>query len=258
MNIETYIPTELLKPFIKGYRIIQSKGGLVNTVLPDTSLAASFRFKGQVNYIEGNGLKDLPSSAISGLRKSARIIKYSQDTGTLIILFSEMGAAAFFKNSLHELFEQSVSIDNFISRPELSIVEEKLATAQNNMQRIAIIEQFLLSKLYNAKPDILISTALQKIHSSSGVIKVKELANELFISQDAFEKRFRKIVGSSPKQFSSIIRMRSAIQNMKPKQTFTRVAFDAGYFDQSHFNKDFKSFTGQTPSDFFESSPSFW
>jgi AraC-like DNA-binding protein len=257
MNIDVYIPTELLKPFIKGYRIIESQDELVNRVLPDTSLAIAFRYKGQVNYLTDNKNNNVPISAISGLRKSVRLINYSKDTATIIVLFKEAGATAFFKEPLHELFEESVSLDNFIQHRKISIIEEQLAEAQNNNQRIAIIEQFLLSILSGLKPDNLISAAIQKIYLTKGIIQIKELANTLYISHDAFEKRFRRTVGTTPKQFSSIIRMKSIISTRPKSQTLTNIAFDAGYFDQPHFNKNFKLFTGLTPTDFFKSS-SFW
>ena len=257
MNIEAHIPSELLIPFIKTYLIIESQKELVNRVLPDTSLAIAFRFKGQVNYITEANANPLPSSVISGLRKSVRLINYLKDTSTILVLFKETGASAFFKEPLHELFEESVSLDNFIARHQISIIEERLAEAKNNNQRVAIIESFLLSKLYNYNPDKLISDAIQKIHSTNGIVKIKKLIDTFYISQDAFEKRFRKIVGTSPKQFASIIRMRSIINLKRPSQTPIDMAFDGEYFDQSHFNKDFKLYTGQTPTEFFK-APSFW
>jgi len=182
MNMDVYIPTELLKPFIKGYRIIESQDELVNRVLPDTSLAIALRYKGQVNYLTDNKNSNVPISAISGLRKSVRLINYSKDTATIIVLFKEAGATAFFKEPLHELFEESVSLDNFIQHRKISIIEEQLAEAQNNNQRIAIIEQFLLSILSGLKPDNLISAAIQKIYLTKGIIQIKELANTLYIS----------------------------------------------------------------------------
>lgn len=257
MNIESHTPTDLLSPFIKTYLIIESQDELINRVLPDTSLALAFRYKGQVNYITGNFLNSLPTSVISGLRTSVRLINYSKDTTTIIILFKEAGAAAFFKEPLHELFEESISLDNFISHRKISIIEEQLAEAQNNNQRIAFVEQFLLSKLSNQGPDKLIYAAIQKIYAAKGIVRIKELAGTLYISHDAFEKRFRKTVGTSPKRFSSIVRMKSIIKQRQQSQTLTDIAFDAGYFDQPHFNKDFKLFTGQTPTDFFK-SPLFW
>jgi AraC-like DNA-binding protein len=209
MKIDTHIPSELLRPFVKVYLIIESQDELVNRVLPDTSLVIAFRYKGQVNYVTDNLRTGIPTAVVSGLRKSVRLINYTKDAGNVLVIFKEAGATAFFKEPLHELFETSISLDNFIPRRETAILEEQLASAQNNGQRIAIVEQFLLSKLYDTRPDSLISMAIQKIHTTKGVIKIRELADTLYISHDAFEKRFRKKAGTSPKQFASIVRMKS-------------------------------------------------
>lgn len=257
MNITDYLPSEFLRPFIKTYKIIESNEELVNRVLPNTSLAIAFRFRGQINYITGHTKDRLPASAISGLRKSVRLINYLKDTSTIIVLFKDAGAQAFFKEPLHELFEESVPLENFIKKQELLVIEERLAEAQTNDERIDTIEQFFLTKLKYFKPDNLVSTALQKVYLTGGNIKIKELADSLYISTDAFEKRFRKSVGTSPKQFSSIVRLQSIIKYGRKSQHLTGLALDAGYFDQAHFNKDFKLFTGQTPTDFFKSS-SYW
>ena len=257
MKIVDFIPTEQLKPFVRTYRIIESQDELVNRVLPNTSLAIAFRCKGNVNYIRENRYDNLPISTISGIRKSVRLINYSEQTATIVILFKEAGAKAFFKEPLHELFEESVSLDNFIPQKKIAIIEELLAEAKTNNQKIAIIEQFLLSRLHDYKPDKLISAAIAIIQSKKGVIKIKELADTLYISQDAFEKRFRKTIGSSPKQFCYVVRIKSIIDQKQDNQNLIDLAFDAGYFDQPHFNKDFKLFTGQTPSEFFK-FPSFW
>lgn len=257
MNSEIHIPTGLLKPFIKTYLIIESPEELVNRILPDTSLSIAFRYKGQVNYVINDSRDSLPATVVSGLRKSARLINYTKNTGNIIVLFKEAGASAFFKEPLHELFGESVSIDNFMAQQKIAVVEEQLAEAKNNKERIATIEQFLLSRLFNPKPDVLIATAIQKIHATKGTIKMKELSSALYSSQDAFEKRFRKTIGTTPKQFSSIVRMKSIINQKPQSETLTELALDAGYFDQPHFNKDFKLFTGQTPTEFLK-SPLFW
>ncbi|MBO9583233.1 MAG: helix-turn-helix transcriptional regulator [Flavobacterium sp.] len=257
MKIIDFSPTESLKPFVKTYRIIESQDELVNRVLPGTSLTIAFRCKGEVNYIKENLPDKLPVSTISGIRKSVRLIQYSKNTSSLVILFKETGATAFFKEPLHELFEESVSLDNFFPQQKIKLIEELLAEAKNNNQKIDIIEQFLLSKLYNYKPDKLIAAAIAIIQSKKGIVKIKELADILFISQDAFEKRFRKTIGSSPKQFCNVIRMKAIIDQKQQNKNLIDLAIDAGYFDQPHFNKDFKLFTGQTPTEFFN-FPSFW
>lgn len=257
MQIADYIPTEQLKPYIKSYKIIESRLGTTNRVLPNTSFAISFRLKGQISYLNDNHKIPLGFATFSGLQKSARLINYDTDTSAIILIFKEAGLSAFFKQPLYELFGQSISLDNFFSASEILIVREKLFNCKNNLERIAILEGFLLSKLTHFSTDKLISTALSKIKAENGNVRIKELAKELFISQDAFEKRFRKMIGASPKQFSHIVKMNAAISKNKSVPLFLDLAFENGYYDQPHFNKDFKKFTGQTPTDFFRSA-SFW
>ena len=257
MIFNEYIPTELLRPFIKAYRIIESKNELTNRVLPNTSLAIAFRFKGQNGYIIDDKRYNLPTSTFSGLRKSVRLINYSQNTSAIIVLFKETGATAFFREPLYELFEESVSLNNFIASQKILMIEEQLSEVENHYQRITVVEKFLLSILRYPQSDKLISASIAKIQSAKGNIRMKELADMFYISQDAFEKRFRKTVGTTPKQFSSIIKLNSLVHYEHKNRPMFDIAFDGGYYDQSHFNKDFKIFTGQTPTDFFKTS-SFW
>ncbi len=257
MKIERHIPIDTLKPFIKDFMFIESENGMENKILPDTSMTIAFRYKGMVTYEEQGVKNGLPVSAVSGLRKSSRLLCYSQHTATLLIVFKQGGASAFFNEPLYELFGLTVSLDSFISTSKLKEVEEQLAEAKNNLQRVFVIEQFLLSKLKEPKFDFLILNAIQKIQLANGNIRIKKLITDLHISQDPFEKRFRRLAGTSPKQFSSIVRLRNVIENYSQVENLTDAAFTAGYFDQAHFIKDFKTFTGQTPQDFFKSS-AYW
>jgi len=194
---------------------------------------------------------------LAGLQKSYRLINYDTDTSAIIVIFKETGLSAFFRQPLHELFGQSISLDNFFSTSAILNLEDQLTNCKTNAERIAALEQFLLSKLIDSNTDILISEAIKKIHIENGNVRIKELAKEFYISQDAFEKRFRKTTGATPKQFSHIVKMRTAIAKHKSVSSFLDMALENGYYDQPHFNKDFKIFTGQTPTDFFRSS-SYW
>ncbi|MEX6686339.1 helix-turn-helix transcriptional regulator [Danxiaibacter flavus] len=256
MLLNTYIPAPQLRPFIKSFLVIESSDDLVNRILPGTSMAIAFRYKGQVNYLKDDAYDHLPVSTITGLRKSVRLINYQKDSANIIVVFKEAGASAFFREPLNELFEESISLDNLIPRQEILDIEDRLATAFDTPQRIAIVEAFLSSKLKAQETDKLVQTAVEKIYNTAGIIRMKELADILYISKDAFEKRFRKTVGASPKLFSSVVRMNAAIHHHKPIHTMLDIALDAGYYDQAHFNKAFKLFTGQTPLDFFKSPPS--
>lgn len=257
MITEQFLPTDRLRPFIRTFLIIDSEQGMVNKILPGTSIVMAFRYKGSVRYAEDPGETAMPLSVITGLRNSVRLIDYAKETATLLVIFNEGGAAALFKEPLHELFGSSVALDNLIRHSIVSDLEERLAEAKNNQQRVDIAEQFLLSRLNETVHDRLVAEAVRTIQLASGSIRIKDLATDLSISQDPFEKRFRRIIGTSPKQFSTIVRLRTLIGQYSPGQRLTESAYRAGYFDQAHFIKDFKTFTGQTPHLFFNAGP-YW
>lgn len=236
---------------------MKSGEGMVNRILPDTSMVIVFRVKGKVSFKENGLIDKVPASVLTGLREKFRLVGYDKDTETLLVVFNEGGAAAFFKEPLHELFGSSLSLENFAPAYKVIQIEERLSEAVNSLQRIVIVEQFLLSLLKNYQSDLLVMHSVQKIRAANGNLRIKDLVKELHISQDSFEKRFRKIIGASPKKFSAIIRLRNLIEHHSNAESLTQVAYEAGYFDQAHFIKDFKAFTGQTPLDFFKTS-AYW
>jgi AraC-like DNA-binding protein len=199
----------------------------------------------------------LPLQTISGLRKTVRLINYMPQTSSLVVLFKETGAAAFFRLPLHELYEESVSLDHFIPCQVLWALEEDLSYATSYVEKIAVIEKFLQERLCTPNSDKLLLKAIEIIRVTGGNIRMKKLIETLYISQDAFEKRFRKVVGTTPKQYASIVRLQSLTKELKKGSRFSDLAIDAGFFDQSHFNNDFKLFTSYTPSDFSRLN-SFW
>jgi len=73
------------------------------------------------------------------------------------------------------------------------------------------------------------------------------LARDLGVSQEVLEKRFRRRVGATPKQFASILRFRRAIAVHRPGRDLGSLALEAGYYDQAHFNRQFRFVTGSAP-----------
>ena len=136
-------------------------------------------------------------------------------------------------------------------RSELLLLEEQLREANTDKKRIDAVEQFLITKIKPAEPDKLVLTALSLIHKSKGNIRIKELIEQLHTSQSPLEKRFRKAVGASPKKFASIVRMKNLLQQHTSCHSLTALGYEAGFYDQAHFIKEFKNFTGDTPDNYF-------
>ena len=139
-------------------------------------------------------------------------------------------------------------------RSEVLVLEEQLQEATMDVDRIHIVEQFLISRVSCTVPDPLVLHALALIHQSKGNIRIKTLADQLNISQSPLEKRFRQAVGTPPKKFAAIVRFKHVLQQYNPREPLGGLGHEAGFYDQAHFIKTFKAITGETPETFFGQS----
>ncbi len=253
-RFDLYTPREELKPYIKSFAVSENMDAQTYKIIPDTSVVLGFQYKGKLSYIEDATDKKLDASGVSGLRDTFRIFKNSADIGTVLVFFTETGFMHFFKQPVHEIFRESISLDNFMLRSELLILEEQLYAADSDIKRIAVIEKFLLARMRFVQPDKLVLAALALIHKSRGAIRISELMEQLHTSQSPLEKKFRQAVGASPKKFASIVRLKHTIQTGKKTISLTELSHEAGFYDQAHFIKEFKNFTGESPGDFFSSN----
>jgi AraC-like DNA-binding protein len=167
-----------------------------------------------------------------------------------LVYFTEIGFTHFASHPANELFNLSLSLDDVFDRKSVAEVDEKLTITTTDKQRIKVVEQFLISQLKDIQTDKLIVEAVKLIYQSNGTIRIKELNEKLFISQSPFEKRFRKVVGTTAKKFASIVRFNSVLDNLSNTKSLTEICYENNFFDQAHFIKDFKQFTGDTPENF--------
>jgi transcriptional regulator GlxA family with amidase domain len=93
---------------------------------------------------------------------------------------------------------------------------------------------------------------IRYIIETNGITNVRELAKRNFLSTRQFERNFIQFAGFSPKLFSRIIRFQSTLQEYGNQfRSLTDIAYDTGYYDQSHFIQDFKQFSGHNPKEYF-------
>lgn len=249
MKFDTHPPSDQLKPYVRQFIVSENSVAQTYKVLPGTSLVMGFQYTGRLLHLRGQVPVQLTTAGITGLMDNFRLFKNTAHTGTILVVFKETDAAAFLKTPLHELFSESLSLDHFFDRFRLTETEEKLCAASGDQQRIQIIEQLLLNQLQERPEDKLVTEAVKQIKQSNGTMRITQLARYLNTSQSPLEKRFRKIVGASPKKFSSIVRISHTL-NTLTANNYQETIFLAGYHDQAHFIKDFKAFTGNTPQQF--------
>jgi len=95
--------------------------------------------------------------------------------------------------------------------------------------------------------------ALETIFKNNGVLDIEKDLNT-GISPRQLRRIFNFYIGTTPKAFSNVVRFQH-ILNAKPSNQSLRenkLYFDAGFFDQAHFIKNFKTFYGVTPSEAFQ------
>jgi AraC-like DNA-binding protein len=133
------------------------------------------------------------------------------------------------------------------------LLEQRVLAAWNHRQRASIVSQFILQRLTktggSADP---VFNSIRQILFSSAALSVAELSDNCFLSRRQFERKFLHYAGNSPKQFQRIARFNAVIKGFeKRNQSLTKMAYDCGYYDQSHFIHDFRCFAGYSPKTFF-------
>ena len=88
---------------------------------------------------------------------------------------------------------------------------------------------------------------------NSGNTTIKEMLKNDVSKRRQLERKFIKQIGISPKQLCKVIRLQTALKMMLNQQgeSLVEIAYNSSYFDQAHFIKDFREFTGITPKEFF-------
>lgn len=253
MVVKQFAPGPALAPFVRVFEIVETADdeAVTRTLFPDVGITVGFRYAGCATLMNGASRRVLPHAAVVGLRTTVRRMQTSASGGIVLAKFRAAGAASFFSTSLRHLFGEMHALDERMDRDAVGRTSRQIIAATSDAERVALVERFLLARQRSFSPDPLVGGALRAICAAAGAIRVGQIARDLLVSQDTLEKRFRRVVGASPKQFASIVRLRRAVELSRDATTLTALAQDAGYYDQAHFIRDFRAFTGDAPGHFF-------
>lgn len=248
--VTEYKPGPQLRHYVESFLLIQSDESFSKSIIPHHSFVLTIKLKGNHDYRIHSDRNQLPSISLSGLRKTVKHNTLSKGTEIIIVKFQPWGAFSFLNRPMYELNEIGISGYDLFNKTDLDEIHSRLQETKDNRSKIEQLEIFLWKAIKNQTMDKRIIEAISQMNQTQGKIRIQEIASLVNLSIDTFEKKFREITGATPKRISSIIRMSSAIREIPKYTSFTRLAYDFGYFDQSHFIKEFKSFTGQTPTQF--------
>lgn len=254
MRVTAFSPSASLAPFVRTFEIVEAPEPSIRSLLPEPGLILATRFSGRATLLQdGRPERVLPQASVTGVRSTVRRMHTSAGGGIVVVKFHPGGAAPFFETPLDELFGEIRPLTDWIPSREVDRLESRLGEAGDHAARIAIVEAFLLARRRDRYVDDLVQAALREIQSAPETIRIRSLAETLGVSLDALEKRFRRAVGCTPKQLASILRLRGAVGRHRPGMNLAKLSLEAGFYDQAHFIRHFRSMAGVPPGRFFES-----
>lgn len=189
-------------------------------------------------------------SFAAGLDDRAGDVEHPGEARCVQVNLTPIGARALLGVPMHELAGRVVALEELVGA-EGPLLVERLEGARNWTQRFALLDRVLARRAERGpapRPDVV--WAWRRLERTDGALSVSELARELSCSRRHLTARFREEIGMPPKRFARLLRFRRAIALLEGAgdPTLAEVAAGCGYFDQAHFNRDFRAFAGLTPT----------
>jgi AraC-like DNA-binding protein len=181
-------------------------------------------------------------------------VQMRKGSGCIAVCFYPGMAARFLKVPITELSNTNTQLSE-LWNTSAGDLEEKLAKCNCPLLRVKILQTFLIDLLADSKSDPVIAQTLQYIQLADGRISVEQLSNYSGFSQRQLARKFQYDVGMSPKEYLRVARFHSSLKKLNnyPYSSLTEIAINSGYYDQAHFIRDYKEFTGYTPGKLLQS-----
>jgi AraC-like DNA-binding protein len=260
MDYQVIDPSAELQPFVKCFWTLEddaSENPVKQRVVPDGCMEMIFHYGDLYRqYFEDGSSIIQPRCFVFGQITRFLEIEPTGVTGIVSARFHPDGLLPFINVPVKDLENKAVGLHELFSNNG-KILEEEVIFKKTNADRIEIIEKFLLSFLELPQTiDKITKSCVDVILHSSGQLNLDELAGKLKINRRSIERKMSSAVGISPKQLAKIIRLQASMKMLEKKQftSLTSLAYENGYYDQAHFIKDFKEFTGLSPKSFYADS----
>ena len=244
-------------PFITCIWSLEGDGAPRERILPDGCVELVFHFRDQFCTHFANGKSSMqPESFVVGQMNRFIEIEPRGRIGFVAVRFNARGAYRFLPGSLKAAASAVVDVAD-IWKTSYREWGDSIASATTMSNRVATVEALLFQMLRSGRgPDAIVDRALQLIAAHFGELKIASIASQIGTSERELGRRFENSVGLSPKQFSRVYRFRHALHRLRTKrpENLTETAVACGYYDQAHFNHEFRELTGIAPGELFKRS----
>lgn len=242
-------PSAPLAGFIKQYWILRT-GAASERIIPSGNIQLCF-YSG--NSLACGGQVWNSQAVLCGQSSGFADLQTQGEIRIISVVFQPYGARAFFKMPMTELCGQKVTAGE-LNDAALGELERKIADTADDAACIGWIEEFLLKRFqadveYNYRRML---PVVGLVNRSRGEVRLPELARTACLSGKQFQRVFSEYVGMKPKEFLRVVRFQYALSVLQrsPRMSFSQLAYQCGYYDQSHLINEFRCFSGHTPGEY--------
>lgn len=253
MKISNLRPHNKLLQYVDRYWLWEDEMELPK-IVPGTGTELMFHFYEPVIAYSDHGGNRVPNCHILLPRHVIYHLKPTGRIGFIAVRFRAGTFHNFCNIPIGEMVDCFIDARHIWGREGIDL-SHQVIEAKNLEQRIFIIEAFLLKCLYRFdKHEQGIDYMVNKIYYNHNQLKLTTISDELAISNRQFQRKFKESVGVSPKFFQRIARFEGILKYLllNKQKDYLTIVLNSGYYDQSHFIKDFKTFTGEYPSLFLQ------
>lgn len=190
-----------------------------------------------------------PLTVLVGPQYTRVNVKVHRQLSAIRVDFLPGGMHQLLGIPMHELFDQGFDALDFFGA-EMQDIKEQLKETSDLEKGKNIVEKFLLNKLASLKGILPFDSAMLILLNSNGLMSMEKAASLSCLSLKSFERRCKERIGMNPKLFARILKFSKAyrLHEALPLLSWTKIAYEAGYYDQMHMIRDFKAFAGVNPS----------
>jgi AraC-like DNA-binding protein len=259
-NMQYYIiqPSELLKPYVRCFWVFEHNLAVdepeyIYRSVADGCAEIVFHYKGVFDDISENN-NGSAANYRSGLQaQTSQFSRFITKESFAIfgVYLYPYAIPRLFGLPADEVTNAQLDLQLLLG-PEGSFLEERIMLANDNAKRVNILGDFLEKQLLRNRlmEKSMMIAVKYAIHDVTGGT-VSDLAAKFSLSTRQFDRKFKAYSGFSPKMYLRLTRLQKALKQYGCYKSLTQVAYECGYYDQSHFIHDVKAFTGYHPGFYF-------
>jgi AraC-like DNA-binding protein len=262
MFYREYSPSILLQSFIDRYWIVETYADdlypMLHNLTPNgmDGLVIHYACEEALCYIRNGSADKLPSEYLLVQPQTSWKLQIAGSCGIAGVFFKPGALQYILRYPMAEISGQPVDLEALTGQSfrQLSRRLHDVAIAD----KIDLLNTFFLHQfndLFSSYPNH-VQRAVSILTEQNGNLTINQLAGNLGISRQLLSRQFAEQVGVSPKQLGRIIRFNALHRFLarQPKTRWVDLTYAFGYFDQSHFIKDFQEFMGMLPTEYIRSS----